>query len=209
MYIPADFHETDLARLDWLARYDAFGTLISLADGAPLATHLPVLYSRTGERVLLTGHWARANPQWRTIEAQRVLYILHGPHAYISPRWYTDPDSNVPTWDYATAHLYGQVRLVHEPAALGKIVAALAARYEAGAEKPWRMSESIGNEQRLRGIVGFELVVDDIQVKFKLNQNHSAANVEGAIAALVAAGTDEARCVATLMHEALQRRTQP
>jgi transcriptional regulator len=207
MYIPAYFHETDLARLDWLARYDAFGTLISLADGAPVATHLPVLYRRQGARVMLTGHWARPNPQWQSIEAQRVLFILHGPHAYISPRWYTDPDANVPTWDYATAHLYGQVRLVQEPAALAKIVAALAACYEAGAEKPWRMSESAANEPRLRGIVGFELAVDDIQIKFKLNQNPSAANVEGAIAALAALGTDEARCVATLMQEALRRRT--
>jgi transcriptional regulator len=209
MYIPAYFHETDLARLDWLARYDAFGTLISLADGVPLATHLPVLYGREGSHVKLTGHWARPNPQWQTIAAQRVLFILHGPHAYISPRWYTDPASNVPTWDYATAHLYGQVRLVREPAALERIVAALAAAYEAGAEQPWRLAESGASEPQLRGIVGFELVVDEIQIKFKLNQNHSAANVEGAIAALMAIGTDEARCVATLMREALQRRARP
>jgi transcriptional regulator len=206
MYIPAYFHETDLARLDWLARYDAFGTLISVADGAPLATHLPVLYSRDGARVRLTGHWARPNPQWQSIEGQRVLFILRGPHAYISPRWYTDPAGNVPTWDYATAHLYGRVHLVHEPAALAKIVAALAATYEAGADEPWRMSGEVPNDPRLRGIIGFELAVDDIQVKYKLNQNHSAENIEGAIAALTALGTDEARAVATLMREALQRR---
>jgi len=208
MYIPAYFHETDLAHLDWLARYDAFGTLISVADGAPLATHLPVLYSRDGARVRLTGHWARPNPQWHSIEGQRVLFILHGPHAYISPRWYTDPAANVPTWDYATAHLYGQVHLVREPEELAKIVAALAATYEAGADKPWRMSTEPSNDARLRGIVGFELAVDDIQMKFKLNQNHSAANIEGAIAALTALGTDEARGVAALMREALQRRAR-
>jgi transcriptional regulator len=206
MYIPASFHETDLARLDWLARHDAFGTLVSVADAGPIASHLPVLYRREGERVTIRGHWARPNPQWRTIEAQRVLFILHGPHAYISPRWYADPDSNVPTWNYATAHLYGTVRLVHEPAALAQVVAALAAFYEAGADKPWRMAESVANEQRLLGIVGFELLVDDIQIKFKLNQNHSAANVEGAVNALAASGSDDARCVATLMQDALQRR---
>src|ERR1700680_3554717 len=108
MYIPDAFRETDLARLYWLASHDAFGTLVSFADGAPIATHLPVLYSRDGARVTLTGHWARPNPQWRTIEAQRALFILHGPHAYISPRWYTDPEANVPTWNYAAAHLYGK-----------------------------------------------------------------------------------------------------
>jgi len=209
MYIPAYFRETDLARLDWLARHDAFGTLVSVADGAPVATHLPVLYSRDGARVTLTGHWARANPQWRTIAAQRVLFILHGPHAYISPRWYTDAAANVPTWNYAAAHLYGRVRLFEEPAAVEKIVAALAAYYEAAADTPWRMSPSAANEQRLRGIVGFELRVDDIQLKYKLNQNHSAANIEATVSALAASGTDDARAVAALMQEALQKRPRP
>jgi len=46
MYIPAHFNETDLSRLDWLAAHDAFGTLISNVEGAPFATHLPVLYAR-------------------------------------------------------------------------------------------------------------------------------------------------------------------
>jgi transcriptional regulator len=206
MYIPHYFRETDLARLDWLASHDAFGTLVSVADGVPVATHLPVLYSRDGARVTLTGHWARPNPQWRTLEAQRALFILHGPHAYVSPRWYTDPEANVPTWNYAAAHLYGNVRLLQEPAALEKVVTALAAYYEATADIPWRMESSAASQQRLRGIVGFELLVDDIQIKYKLNQNHSAANVAGAVRALSAVGTDDARAVATLMQEALQRR---
>ena len=51
MYIPAYFHETDLEQLDWLAAHDAFGTLISVMQGAPIATHLPVLYHRAGARV--------------------------------------------------------------------------------------------------------------------------------------------------------------
>jgi len=208
MYIPDYFHETDLSRLDWLASHDAFGTLISVVDGAPAATQLPVLYRRHEQCVTLTGHWARPNPQWRNIETQRVLLILHGPHAYISPRWYTDPASDVPTWNYATAHLYGRARLVQEPEELLKIVTGLAAFYEAGANPPWRMDESPANLQRLRGIVGFELQVDDIQIKYKLNQNHSAANVEGVVRALAASGTDDARAVATLMQAALQRRAR-
>lgn len=209
MYIPTYFHETDLRQLDWLAAHDAFGTLVSVTDRAPLATHLPVLYHRDGAHVILTGHWARPNSQWQAIEGQRVLFIFHGPHAYISPRWYTDPAGNVPTWDYATAHLYGQVRLIQDLERLEKLVAALAAYYEAGAEKPWRMSDASQDRQRLRGIVGFELAVDEIQIKFKLNQNHSRQNVEGAIAALRGDGGEGAAEVAALMQAALQRRPPP
>jgi transcriptional regulator len=207
MYIPAYFHETDLKQLDWLAAHDAFGTLISLHEGAPLASHLPVLYHREDSKVTLTGHWARPNPQWSAIEGQRVLFIFHGPHAYISPRWYTDPPGSVPTWDYATAHLYGQVRLIQDPEKLEQVVAALAARFEAGAASPWRMSDALPREKLLRGIVGFELSVDDIQVKFKLNQNHPPANMAGVIAALRAQGGDDATALAALMQQALDKRS--
>jgi transcriptional regulator len=206
MYIPAFFLETDLKQLDWLAAHDPFGTLISATGNAPFASHLPVLYRRADAQVTLTGHWARHNPQWSTIEGQRVLFIFHGPHAYISPRWYTDPPRLVPTWDYAAAHLYGQVRLIQDPEKLEQVVAALAAHFEAGAPDPWRMSEVLPRQRLLSDIVGFELLVDEIQVKFKLNQNHPAANVEGVIAGLRGEGGEDAVALAALMQAALDKR---
>lgn len=206
MYTPAPYHETDLARLDWLAAHDAFGTLISQVDGAPFATHLPVLYSREESRVTLWGHWARPNPQWRSIEGQRVLFIFHGPHAYVSPRWYTDPSRQVPTWNYATAHLYGRMTLEHDPAVLARHVSALADKYERDAAEPWRLENSHpGNARALSGVVGFQLAVDEIQVKYKLNQNHPAANREGVVRALSQSLSDDAQTIAALMAEALSR----
>jgi transcriptional regulator len=204
MYIPEPFRSSDLADLDRLAAGNAFGTLISQQDGAPLASHLPVLYQRADARVTLTGHWARANPQWRQIEGQRVLFIFHGPHAYVSPRWYLEPGKNVPTWNYAVAHVYGRMRVIEETRELEKIVTALAAQYEAGAPTPWRFED--GGEaarSRLKAIVGFELLADEVQIKLKLNQNHVAGNVRGAIAGLRATGAAEAAQVAAWMEEAL------
>jgi transcriptional regulator len=209
MYIPAHFRTTDLAWLDWLVARDAFGTLISLVDGAPSATHLPVLYQRDGNQVILTGHWAKPNPQWNAIEKQRVLFIFHGPHTYISPRWYAEPKLNVPTWNYATAHIYGRARVFHEPERLEKVVSALAGKYESGANAPWRLAESEGAKRRLSGIVGFDLVVDEIQLKFKLNQNHPEANVKGVIAALSVGAAADSIEIAKLMQDALQGKSRP
>jgi transcriptional regulator len=209
MYIPEHFRTTDLACLDWLVAHDAFGTLISLVDGAPFATHLPVLYQRDGHKVILTGHWAKPNPQWNAIEEQRVLFIFHGPHTYISPRWYTEPKLNVPTWNYATAHIYGRVRVFHERERLERVVSTLAETYESRANAPWRLAESEGATLRLGGIVGFDLVVDEIQLKFKLNQNHPEANVKGVIAALSDGGAGDALEIARLMHDALERKSRP
>ena len=204
MYIPDPFRSSDLADLDRLAAANAFGTLISQQDGAPCASHLPVLYRRADAQVTLTGHWARANPQWRQIEGQRVLFIFHGPHAYISPRWYLEPEKNVPTWNYAVAHVYGRMRIIQDTPELEKIVTALAAQYEAGAQTPWRLEDSgEAARSRLKAIVGFELLADEVQIKLKLNQNHVPGNVRGAIEGLRATGAAEAGEVAAWMEEAL------
>jgi len=207
MYNPPHFATTDLAWLDWLAEHHAFGTLISQHEGAPLASHLPVLYQRNDHQVALTGHWARPNPQWREIEGQRVMFIFQGPHAYISPRWYADAAKQVPTWNYIAAHVYGTIRLVQEGDELERIVTALAQKFESGTTMPWTLAASDpANRARLKGIVGFELCSDSIQVKLKLNQNHPAANVAGAILGLRNTGSEEAAAVAALMQKELDRR---
>ena len=205
MYVPAHFAEKDLAALDRLAARDSFGTLVSMVEGAPFATHLPVLYRRDGDQVRLTGHWARPNLQWREIESQRVLFMFHGPHTYISPRWYTDPSRQVPTWNYMTAHVYGRVQLIEDPAGLTQIVSALADVYESGAAAPWRF-EPTESAARLRGIVGFELTADHIEIKHKLSQNQTAANAEGAIAGIKAESGERGAEVASAMQDALDRK---
>lgn len=207
MYIPQQFGSQDSAALDRLAAYNAFGTLVSQLGGAPFVSHLPVLYRRAAERVVLTGHWARANPQWQEIVGQRVLFILHGPHAYISPRWYVEPEKSVPTWNYAVAHVYGRVRVIQEVDELERIVTALAVQYEAGAKKPWRFEDTgEAGLRRLKAIIGFELIAEEVQVKLKLGQNHIPANVRGVLQGLRAAGSADGAEVAAWMEEALERR---
>jgi transcriptional regulator len=209
MYNPPHFATTDLAWIDWLAEHHAFGTLISQVDGAPFASHLPVLCQRSDNQVVLTGHWARPNPQWRDIETQRVLFIFQGPHAYISPRWYADTSKQVPTWNYVAAHVYGTIRTIQEGNDLENIVTSLAQKFESGATSPWTLADSEpANRARLRGIVGFELRSDSVQVKLKLNQNHPAANVAGAILGLRGTGSEEAAAVAALMQKEFDWRSK-
>jgi transcriptional regulator len=207
MYLPHAFSTEDPAALEQVAAYNAFGTLVSQLGGNPFASHLPALCQRADGRVTVTGHWARANPQWREIEGQRVLFIFQGPHAYISPRWYLEPQKNVPTWNYAVAHVYGRVRVIHDVTELERIVTSLAAKYEAGAQVPWRFEDTgEAGRARLKAIVGFELAADQVQVKLKLGQNQIEGNVAGAIAGLRAVGSAEAVETAGWMQSALDGR---
>ena len=210
MYSPRTFAETDLGELDGLLSRDPFVTLVSTgADGEPFASHLPVLYSREGERVLIEGHWARPNPQ--AAHGGRALMIVHGPHAYISPGW--DPDkeeaARVPTWNYAVAHLRGELQASTEEAFLASIVDRLSVRHEAAIGSDWRYEhERVEHRDQLRGITGFRFVPERIELKFKFSQNHPAANVHGAAQALRRQDDTRSHEVAAMMLERLDRRPQ-
>lgn len=202
MYLPRAFDETDLAALDRLAADDGFASLITVRDGAPEVSHLPVLYARDGERIELRGHWARPNPQAR--HAGPALAILHGPHAYVSPGWYLDkePAARVPTWNYAVAHLHGELRTFDDEAALAALVDDLSVQHEARVGGDWRFeSERDDLRRQLRGIVGFRFQVERIELKFKLSQNHPLGNRESVAAHLQAQEREDSRAVAALMRE--------
>ena len=200
MYTPRAFAESDLAALDWLIAHDPFATLITLAGSEPFATHLPVLYSRDGERVLIEGHWAKPNPQ--VAHDANALLIVHGPHAYVSASWYPDKEAaaRVPTWNYAVAHLHGRLEASTDHDFLAGIVERLSDEHEAKAGQDWRFERSRDEHARqLAGIVGFRFRPERIELKYKLSQNHPEPNRRAVIAALDAQSGDDARAIAALM----------
>ena len=204
MYTPRAFAETDLTGLDRLIERDAFVTLVTVADGLPFISHLPVLYARDGDGIVIEGHWARPNPQAR--HAGPALVIVHGPHAYLSPGWYADKEeaARVPTWNYAVAHLQGTLESTEDTDQLASIVDRLSQANEARVGNDWRFEHDRDDHVRqLRGIIGFRFTVDRVELKFKLSQNHPVANVEGAAAALHRLGGEDNVAVADLMRERL------
>jgi transcriptional regulator len=210
MYLPSAYVETDLAQLDRLVAENPFATLITVADGVPSATHLPVLYERDGSRVVIRGHWSRANRQWR--DAGDALLIVQGANAYVSPSWYPDKEeaARVPTWNYAIAHIAGKLGVFHDTDALAEIVSELSERHESSIGSDWRYEpENPDHRVQLKGIVGFRLEASGIELKFKLNQNHPEANRRGVIDALAAQSGEQARKIADMMRERLSRATVP
>lgn len=211
MYLPRAFAaristaegwSTDLDALDRLAAADSFITLLTVRDGSPSLSHLPVLYRRDGERVELIGHWARPNPQAGHDGA--ALAVFHGPHAYVSPSWYPDKEAaaRVPTWNYAVAHLHGMLHSFDDESALIEVVDGLSSFHETAVGSDWRFDpERDDHRRQLRGIVGFRFVAERIELKFKLSQNHPMANREAVSAQLQAQSREASKAVAGLMRE--------
>ena len=184
MYIPKHFEITDEGEIFAFIQANAFGQLISTVEGRLFSTHIPFLLS--SEHKQLLGHLAKPNPQWKDIDGQEVLVTLQGPHDYISPSWYSSP--GVPTWNYQAVHVYGTCRAFNDTSRLKQLVEFLTAKFESAFDKPWQPDYQ---ESMLKGIVGIEIEITEIQCKFKLSQNRSSEDRSRVIEALGARGSHQ------------------
>lgn len=190
LYIPTHFRVDDRARLVEFIRDNAFGTLVSSGPAGLHVSHIPFIAESGGDgSVRLLGHVARANHQWRSLEAaDAAVAIFQGPHAYVSPTWYEHHPA-VPTWNYAVVHAHGKPRLMDE-ARLRDLLLRLSSHYEAGRPSPWRMEDLASDyvAKLLNAIVGFTIEVERLEGKFKLSQNRPGADAERVSAALESEG---------------------
>jgi transcriptional regulator len=204
MFVPPAFAVSDLPKLHQFITQNSFGLVVSQVDGVPFATHIPILLRRAeGEYGTLAGHFARANPQWRQLAGQTALVIFAGPHAYVSPTWY-EAENMVPTWNYTAVHAYGRIELIDAGEPLLDILKESVQVYERAMPQPW-VFEGTGTftERLMEQIVGFRMVIEKIEGKFKLNQNHPAERRHRVVGALERQGDENSRAVAKLMRDTL------
>jgi transcriptional regulator len=195
MYIPAHF-AADADAVRHLLTSPGAANLVTMTDQGLLATLLPFVYEPTvGERGALHAHAARNNPQFSALPHGEALAIIEGPDAYISPSWYPSKAEHgrvVPTWNYSTAHVYGEL-IIHDDADwLGRHVRRLTGLHEGGREQPWAVDDAPERfiAGQLRAIVGVELLITRIEAKEKLSQNRSAADAAGVVQGLRASGQE-------------------
>jgi transcriptional regulator len=203
VYLPPAFTEARPEVLvEHIERYD-FGLLISHGSDGLIASHIPFLTERDGDKLHLHGHLARPNPQvGHLARGGEVLTIFHGPHAYISPSWYSSGPA-VPTWNYADVHAYGIVRLVEDDDWLRRLLRRLSERHEARNLPPWEMQDLPETylAGMLRGIIGLDIAVTRLEGKYKLSQNRPALDRPRVVAELERRSDADSRAVARLMRE--------
>jgi transcriptional regulator len=201
VYLPKHFRADEREAAELLAGINA-ADLITPADGGLFATFLPLIHDAAagdggaGEFGSLLGHVARKNDHWRLEPRGESLVIVHGPDGYISPGWYAAKREHgrvVPTWNYLTAHIHGELLIHDDPVWLEALVRRLTTRHEAGRAQPWSVDDAPRDytEGQLRAIVGVELRITRVEAKAKLGQNRSSADIDGVIAGLRADGADE------------------
>ena len=206
MYLPAQF-QGDRTQACAVMKANPFASLISVDDaGLPFVTHVPLhleerqVSDDQAAKMVLLGHVARANPQWRHLQArpQAVVTFL-GPHAYMSPRVYPDL-AHVPTWNYLAVHCAVRATLIEEPAGKDRLLKKLIADHEPAYAAQWQDMDPDYAQRMLAGIVAFELTVTAFQCAIKLNQHRPKARA--AMKAMYAAGNDNEQALVRWMDDA-------
>ncbi len=172
MYSPKHYKEDRLDLVHEILRNFSFATLVSIKDNEPVISHLPVIFD--SNRNVLISHCARANPHWRLFNQNSPVKVLFiGPHAYISPAWYKPDPSNVPTWNYVAVHISGVAQVIDDEEQawilMNQFVQHYEDYYKTGWSLPAEPNEALKRDLQ-KGIVVFEISIDQVDSKFKLSQ---------------------------------------
>jgi transcriptional regulator len=202
-YRPPYFRVDDRATLlGVVARYP-LATLITWNPPEPALTHLPMLATADDGELLLQGHIARANGQWRGGDGSGIAVFRAADH-YISPGWYAAKRVDgraMPTFNYVAVEARGPVRFVHERDWLLPFLHRLTDAQEAQVGGDWSAGDAPADylDRQLGAIVGVEMRVQTLIGTFKLSQNHPQENIEGILAGFAKLGTPESKRLASFM----------
>jgi transcriptional regulator len=183
MYVTEHFALSTEQSLAALAGLVA-GDLVTVGPDGPEATFIPMLREPGDGLGVLTGHLSRVNGQWRN--PGRALFIVHGPGDYIAADWLSRPEAvSVPTWNYVTVHVSGDLVVHPEPEWCADAVRRL------GAARGDHTVDRLATDEvdrLLRSVVGVELRITEVVGKAKMSQNKAPAVVEQVIDGLEASG---------------------
>jgi transcriptional regulator len=167
-------------------------------------SYVPFLLNRTDFPLgSLQCHVAKSNSIWRGITKGRITAIFSGPHAYISPCWYSSEDQ-VPTWNYSAVFAEGQVRLLDDnqlAPLLIKLTNSEESRTWNNIKWPTREVGTSKYGSMMKAIVGIELQIEKIYGKLKMSQNRSSEDRAGAVKALLESSCESDAAVAKMIKE--------
>ena len=212
MYVPEHYKMTDLTDALALMRANPFAALVSHDVDGLVATHMPTVTKRDGEKLTIDCHFARPNPHWKRLAANpdaEAMMIFAGPDAYMRPGWYPSKAEDgkvVPTWNYAIVHAYGRAEIIEDGVWLLNHVTELTAQQESPYAAPWKPGDAPAQyiAALIRGIVGIRFTVARVDAKAKLGQNRPARDALGAAAGLQARAEGDDLAVSAMMRATRQ-----
>jgi transcriptional regulator len=204
-YVPQHFNMRSIKQKhNFIDKYN-FGQLIVASVEGLYITHLPFHLNRTlSTSGSLLCHVAKANPIWKNINKAKIAAVFTGPHAYISPRWYSS-ENQVPTWNYSAVYIEGHAKIL-DSKDLTTLLYQLTEKEETLVPNPvkWVPTE-VKHDKYIsmsKAIVGIEIEIINITGKLKMSQNRLPKDRQGAIAGLLKTEFPSSLEVASMIEDA-------
>jgi transcriptional regulator len=174
---------TDEAEVKRLITENPWATIVSNTAKGIVASHYPVVLEETESGISIVSHVGRPDERAHELGQHEVLVIIQGAHGYISPSWYENGDF-VPTWNHATAHLYGTPELLSDEENF-EVLGNLVDHFEQRMPEPMSLELDEESARHIAtGTVGIRVRVTRFDARLKLSQNKSPEVVERIIGAL-------------------------
>lgn len=206
MFIPKAFKEDSFETIQAFIKEQPQATVIAQTVNGLEACHIPMYWQDNGSEFgCLYGHIAKVNALNNSTNLTAPwLVIFQDAGHYISPNWYPNKavtHKEVPTWNYQSVHITGNVSLLTAPEALIDILSKQTVDFEASQPHPWSLDDAPVEyiQAMCRAIVGIRVDINNIQAQFKLSQNKTVENRVGVVAGLKGLGTFEADKMAMLV----------
>ncbi len=173
MFNTSYFKENEGAVVIEFMKRHPFAMLTGCSGLEPVATQVPLLFEKRGEKLFLLGHMMRRQDHQLAFEINpQVLAVFTGPNCYVSATWYSDPNQ-ASTWNYMSVHARGSLRFLDEKG-LEAVMQRLTLHFENGEASSSTVFENLPQSYRARltkSIIAFEIEVNSIDNVFKLSQN--------------------------------------
>lgn len=177
-YTPTSFQMDDRQKMfDFVDEVASGLIVVSDESNRMISSFVPLLLDRSkGLYGTLYGHIANQNDMCELF-GRDCLITFAGPHGYISPKFYGDiQDRMVPTWNYAMVECRGKLK---EVTGLDKDVlfAEMISREEnkIHPDNKWDMKQVDSKilDPMKSSITWFQILVDNMNGRFKLSQNRT------------------------------------
>lgn len=207
MYTSERFAEHDRQEIMDLVARNGLAALVSWGGNGFAATHVPLLLDPGAVDGSMIGHMARANPHWRQMsDGDPVVAIFRAPDAYVTPTFYVI-EEDVPTWNYAAAHVHGHWEGVPDMAGTRQILEHTVELQERIHGAGWQLSDICPRlvASLARGVYAFRIRVDRIEAVQKMSQDKQKRDVEAVVEGLAGRGGTEGQVANRMRRVTLER----
>ncbi len=160
---------TDVEVVRLLIAENPWATIVSQTEAGMVASHCPILLDDRGDELAVVTHVGRPDDELHCLGSTEMLLIVAGPHGYISPSWYAEHATRVPTWNFSVAHCYGIPEVLDAQENL-RVLTRLVERFERHVDRPVALDRQVG-DRLAAGTVGIRLAIARFVCKVKMSQN--------------------------------------